>query len=186
LQERRDILRDQLERATNRRDEMAQQLSGDGDQVLGQEARAGVQQRLNLLDERILQIERDQMNTERLLSNTPADVLASTAAAARASDNRNMMSEDDAAGIAFGTFTLGVILTVIIGRFRRRMIARRRGKVAPVGALTTTDPNVQRLTEAVNAIAEEVERIGEGQRFVTQLLSSRQDAPVLRGDADRR
>jgi hypothetical protein len=69
LRERREILRDQLERAVNRRDNLINELNGDGDRQLAPEARAGVQQRLNLIDDRILQIERDQALTERLLSS---------------------------------------------------------------------------------------------------------------------
>jgi hypothetical protein len=48
------------------------------------------------------------------------------------------------------------------------------------------DPRIDRLTQSVEAIAEEVERIGEGQRFVTQLLASRQEAPALGGTPQRR
>jgi hypothetical protein len=57
------------------------------------------------------------------------------------------------------------------------------------GTALPHDPRLERLALAVDAVAEEVERIGEGQRFVTQLLAGRQDmpAPVLRGaDGERR
>jgi hypothetical protein len=80
LRQRREILRDQLSRASNRREELVSQLNETGNP----EARTGLQQRLTLLDERILQIERDQALTEQLLANTPPEVLAITREAERA------------------------------------------------------------------------------------------------------
>ncbi len=47
-------------------------------------------------------------------------------------------------------------------------------------AALSGDPRFEQLMVAVDAMAEEVERIGEGQRFVTQLLAERrEEAPVL-------
>ena len=187
LRERRDILRDQLERATNRRDELARELDrgGEGEQRLSAEARAGIQQRLQVLDGRILQIERDQAMTERLLSQAPPAVLASLAAEANRMANR--VDEDEAIASAFGMFGFGIVLTLVVGRIRRRMARRRGGPAAATATATlVADPRFDQLAHAVNSIAEEVERIGEGQRFVTQLLASRSEAPALRGDQDVR
>lgn len=187
LRERREILRDQLERATNRRENLVAELNSnrEGDQPLAPEARAGIEQRLKLVDERILQLERDQALTERLLSNAPPAVLAQAAVEER--NERDSMSEDDAAAIAFSTFGAGVLLTLIIGRIRRGFARRRGGVVAATtNALPADDPRIDRLTQTMDAIAEEVERIGEGQRFVTQLLAARREAPMLSGEPDRR
>ncbi|HEX8907034.1 MAG TPA: hypothetical protein VF771_19445 [Longimicrobiaceae bacterium] len=183
LRERREILRDQLERATNRRSELVGQLEGDEDRALSQEARAGIQQRLNVLDERIIQLERDQAMTERQLSNAPPDVLARAATESRAEES--VVAQDDAVAWAFGTFGLGVLLTLLAGRVRRWRTGRRAG-VAPAATALPHDPRLERLTQAVDVIAEEVERIGEGQRFVTQLLAQQRHeapAPALRGEA---
>ncbi|MEO7522356.1 MAG: hypothetical protein ABIW79_11125, partial [Gemmatimonas sp.] len=75
--------------------------------------------------------------------------------------------------------------TLILGRFRRRRARKRAGVETTTGTISKADPNIERLNAAVDAIAEEVERIGEGQRFVTQLLSSRQDARVLANERER-
>ena len=190
LRERRDILRDQLERATNRRQELVNELNPDGDQQqLPAEARTGIQQRLDVVDARILQIERDQALTERLLSNAPPGLLAQAAAIERQQEMRgNMMDEDEAVGLAFGAFGFGALLMLVIGRIRGRLRRRRaaaRGE-STVAGVRTEDPRFDRLAQTVDAIAEEVERIGEGQRFVTQLLAQRQEAPapVLRAGAE--
>jgi hypothetical protein len=189
LRERRSILADQLTRATNRREEMVRQLNQDP-RLLPAEARQGVQQRLDLLDQRILQLERDQMQTERLLSNTPADVLGRMQAEDRQQSDR--VDQDEATAMVFAAFGFGILLTLVVGRVRRRMARRRAAKLGLAGAAGATstavaaaaDERIDRLAQAVDAIAEEVERIGEGQRFVTQLLASRPE-PV-RVEAERR
>jgi hypothetical protein len=87
-------------------------------------------------------------------------------------------------GLAFA-FIFAVMMPISIA------IARRiwRG-VKPVAAARTEDvtPRFDRLEQAVDAIAIEVERISEGQRFVTRVLTERpgtvrqQAAPEHNGD----
>jgi len=188
LRERRDILRDQLERATNRRGQLVGQLENADRQGLAPEARVGIQQRLDLLDARILQLERDQMLTERLISNAPAGVIAA-ASTEEPRDRGPQVDEDEAVASAFAAFGFGIVLTLVISRLRRRFARRRAGVLGKTAAAPTDDPRIERLTQAVDAIAEEVERIGEGQRFVTQLLAQRpaEPAAALRvGEAERR
>jgi hypothetical protein len=174
LRARREILRDQLTRATNRREE----LVGELNRGIADEGRAGIQQRLTLLDERILQLEREQAVTERLLSNAPPEVLAQSA---EPEHQEPMVGEDEAFLAAFGTFGLGVALTLFIGRLRR-LRARARAGRAPAAGTFPDDPRFERLTQAVDAMAEEVERIGEGQRFVTQLLAGQRAAGALNAE----
>jgi hypothetical protein len=178
LNARREMLRSQLVRATNRREEVAGQLG----EHTADEARAGIQQRLAQLDERIMQIERDQATTEQLLASTPPAVLAMTESAPR---QGGMMDEGEALALAFFTFGVGVVITMIIGRWPRLRRARREAGRTPVPAVGQ-DRRFDQLTQAVDAIAEEVERIGEGQRFVTQLLSERKQAAMLSDEAGKR
>lgn len=176
LHARRDLLRDQLVRATNRREDLVEQMNvGMSDDV-----RVGMQQRLTLLDQRILEIERDQATTEQLLSNAPPELLALTEYSPRSGSGG--MDGEEAVAWAFFAFGLGLALAVVVGRWRRRR-ALRRGGTTPIPA--GQDRRLDQLTQAVDAIAEEVERIGEGQRFVTQLLSERRAAPALIDEARR-
>jgi hypothetical protein len=172
LRERREILRDQLQRATNRREELVSQLNETGNP----EARTGLHQRLILLDERILEIERDQAVTEQLLSNAPPEVLAMSREATR---HTGGMDDDAAALLAFFAFGAGVLIAWFIGRIRHR---RWKRKHVTAGS---DDGRLDRLNQAVDAIAEEVERIGEGQRFVTQLLAQRRESASLPSESKR-
>lgn len=175
LREKRDILRDQLERAVSRRTSLVEQLSPGEGNAVAPEARVGIQQRLQALDERIMQIERDQSLTEQQISNAPAEVLAQEQAQ-RYANNGRVDEEEAVAGAGFA-FGFGILLTLAIGRIRRWR-ARKRGKAAGSDTFTpmpADDPRIERLAHTVDAMAEELERIGEGQRFVTQLLSKRQE-----------
>jgi hypothetical protein len=63
------------------------------------------------------------------------------------------------------------LLAVLFGLGAQRMMARQR-------ALLRNDPvlgddRVKRLEHVIDSIAVEVERVGEGQRFVTKLLAER-------------
>ncbi len=176
LRERREILRDQLTRAVNRRESLVGEMNETGNP----DARAGLQQRLNLLDERILQLERDQATTEQLLANAAPEVLA---LAAERPVQTSGADDEAMAAMFFFALTLGILLTWIAGRWRRRR-ARKRGGVAATPL--PDDARFERLSQAVDAIAEEVERIGEGQRFVTQLLAQRRESPGLAGITERR
>ena len=176
LHARRDLLRDQLVRATNRREELVAQMNVG----MSDDLRLGMQQRLTLLDQRILEIERDQATTEQLLSNAPPELLALTEYAPRPGSGG--MHPEEAVALAFFAFGLGLAIAVVVGRWRRRR-ALRRGGATPIPAVQ--DRRFDQLTQAVDAIAEEVERIGEGQRFVTQLLSERRAAPALSDEARR-
>jgi hypothetical protein len=49
----------------------------------------------------------------------------------------------------------------------------------PPAVFTETAERLERLEASVDAIAVEIERISEGQRFVTKLLSESQPAPML-------
>jgi hypothetical protein len=177
LHARRDLLRDQLARASNRREELVGQMNTG----MSDDARAGMQQRLTLLDQRILEIERDQATTEQLLSNTPPELLAMTESMPR--QGGGMVDGDEAVAWAFFAFGVGMVLAMIIGRWRRRRRARRDAGRTPAPG---QDRRFDQLTQAVDAIAEEVERIGEGQRFVTQLLSERKQAAMLSDEAGKR
>jgi hypothetical protein len=58
-------------------------------------------------------------------------------------------------------------------RWRRK---RRKKKGAPELPESAESPRMERLEQGMEAIAIEIERISEGQRFVTKLLSEREPA----------
>jgi len=87
--------------------------------------------------------------------------------------------------IAFFLTMAFIIVGLPLARaFARRMDRRASGPAQIPGELTT---QLSQLNQAVDAIALEVERISEGQRFTTRLLSEQRDAArqTLPAPADR-
>jgi hypothetical protein len=77
----------------------------------------------------------------------------------------------------FAGFVIVVLAAVVILQPLMRAFARRLETGARKGeALDTSSADrLQRIEQAVDAMAIEIERISEGQRFTTKLLSARAD-----------
>lgn len=160
LRAHREELSSQLNSVTSRRRELSEEIrtAPPGASLTGLEGR------LRLLDQRILQLETDISTTGRQLSLAPAGLLAST-------ESSQPGNDDWEEGMAAGVFST-LFLVVIVAVYRR--FRRRRGGTRPANLLTESAQRLERVEQAVEAIALEVERVGEGQRFVTRLLSESQ------------
>ena len=169
LKSRREELSNQLTSVDGRRKKLMDQLRQTTDPT----ATKGLQDRLALLDNRQLQLETDLAQTGQALSSAAAGMIGSTSAPAF----YGVLSSNQVMGLS----VLGIIfvlspLAVGIGR----AIFRRSNKPAiPPQVITQTAERLERLESSVDAIAIEIERISEGQRFVTKLLSDGQAAPML-------
>ena len=72
------------------------------------------------------------------------------------------------AGIIFGMAgTVGVVWGIAWGVVKSKKV---QGAL-PDGALLRLEQRIERIEHAIDAVAVEVERISEGQRFTTKLLS---------------
>ena len=163
LRARREELSDQLISATNRRDELAEQMM----ESMGA-ARAGIEQRIILLDERILQLEADIAETGRQLTSAGVDLSTSEGVA---DGPFGGLSADQVTGISvvFILFVLAPLVVTLAWRLFHRPAAPRA-----LPGLDTIAQRMERLENAIDAVAVEVERISEGQRFVTRLLGEGQ------------
>jgi hypothetical protein len=70
-------------------------------------------------------------------------------------------------------------LTVIVRFITSAAVAHHKRDGGPSSGLIVDDDRMTRLEQAVEAIALEVERISEGQRFTTKLLADRAAADRL-------
>jgi hypothetical protein len=166
LMAQREELSDQLTSVAARRRELAQEITATSDAGI----RAGLESRLGILDQRILQLETDLATTGRQLSSAPAELVA-------LAESRDQGRNDE--GFEEGFFAGGFSalgLALVVGFFLRRRWKRRRPAArGEIGA--DASPRLERLEQGMDAIAVEIERISEGQRFVTRLLSESQ-SPV--------
>jgi hypothetical protein len=165
----RDELSNQLQSVDGRRSKLLSQLRQAKDPT----AITGLEDRLALLDKRQLQLESDLATTGQQLSSAPAGLVASAGGAAVFS------------GLGSGQVTAVSIIAIIfvlgplaIG-FAKTLFRRASRPGLPPQALTETAQRLERLEGAVDSIAIEIERISEGQRFVTKLLSEGQHAPAI-------
>lgn len=162
LQEQRSQIGDQLDNVSSRRTDVARELAA----TTTESARQGLQARIDILDQRILQLETDLARTGRELSMVSPEVLASTG---QWTDRRGD-SSDFGEGMAAGGFSALFFMSFVLLFLRRRW--KRRSGPARAGALDSdSSQRLQRLEQGMDAIAIEIERVSEGQRFVTRLLS---------------
>lgn len=167
LKAKRSELSRQLTSVQSRRDDVAKQLartSGPGAQ--------GLEQRLAVMDERIVQLERDIAANGRELARAPGELVAEEATAQR-----------------YGPFSSGELTAISIVSIvlvwgplawaAARVMMKRANQPKPSPQLLEGTARLERIEQAVDAMSIEIERISEGQRFVTQLMSSKAPAPAL-------
>ena len=174
LKERRSELSDQLNSATNRRREVARQL-----QSASGADRSGLEQRLGVLDARIARLESDIDQTGQQLASAPVALVAQTAPARNPGPTIAM----NAVPILI-VFTIFVLCPIALAA--ARSIWKRGSQPKPVIDRDTT-MRLERMEQAMDAIAIEIERVSEGQRFVTRLLAEgKAPVPIAAGQQGER
>jgi hypothetical protein len=172
IQLQREQISDQLENVSSRRSDVAEELA----RTASDAAKPGLQQRLQVLDQRIIQLESELASTGQQLAAAPAELVAGTELPDRPQPDDNFSS-----GVAVGgtsaVAVMAVILIVLGRRWRRRAPKQSRQLDADA------TQRLQRLEQGMDAIAIEIERVSEGQRFVTRLLSESHAAEQSAGRA---
>lgn len=158
-------LKDELQNAAERRNTVAEHLKN-----ADVRARPGYEARLQALDTRILGIE-GQLTAavSQLSAATPGALLQAGSQEERAMQIAERISGDIVPIVAIlSVFVLGPFAIAISRFFWRRGSAPPR-VVADQGTLN----RLEQLQQSMDAIAVEVERISEGQRFVTRMMNDR-------------
>ena len=172
----REAISDQLENVSDRRHSLSEELTGTPSDV----ARKGLESRIQVLDRRILQLESDLDATGRQLALAPPNMVASAQMGMDPPDRGDEFPQGVAVG---GTSVLG--FCALIYFLSRRKARRHTSRSTPAGINDESTQRLQRLEQGMEAIAIEIERVSEGQRFVTKLLSqSPQPVPAASNSAD--
>ena len=158
LQAQREALSSQIINVRERRNTIArayERASGAN--------RSGLEQQLRVLDDRLLQLEADLAESGRAAYQS--NVVSSTGVVPRQFFN---MSSGQMTGISivFILFVLGP-LAASLGR----LMWRRSAKPAMPPGWYDAAQRLERLEQAVDTIAVEVERVSEGQRFMTKIMT---------------
>ena len=159
LRAQRSELASQLSSAAGRREELVADLEG----ATGAN-RTGIEARIQQLDQRILQIEGDIASTGKLIAGARGALLQP----ADSPDGNNFMNVD----ITAITAILSIfVLAPLAVTYARNMWRKGSTPIIDDKLARENADRLVRLESAVDSIAVEVERISEGQRFVTKLLA---------------
>lgn len=161
LREQRSELRNQLSRLEEQRSEITRALRGDpnitGRTVTGSD-REGLEARLKEIDARIA-------NTDRQLAEADMAVARASAVPGAVQRDVDPGPPDEVIPIVFIVFVAFPIALA----YARRLWRRGATVVAPVPR--DVQDRLDQMAQAIEAIAVETERIGEGQRFLTRVMS---------------
>ena len=159
----RSALNDQLEQANERRSDLMDQMRSAPADAL-----PGLRVQMTELTDQIVQLQRDLNVVGREISQAPPALVAMAQERPPDEDEPHNFQEGvflGAAGMFLGLTTLLLLGRWIWKRFIREDVPHPR-------MLPSADSErLQRVEQGIEAMAIEVERISEGQRFVTKLIS---------------
>jgi hypothetical protein len=160
LRAQRNELSNQIENVRGRRNSLARAYErADGAD------KDGLESQLRILDQRLTQMETDLAESGRALTNSPA---LSTSTGMPFQFLNLGPGQVTAVSILFVLFVLGPLA----GSFGR-LIWRRSSKPSTPPGWNEAANRLERLEQAVDTIAVEVERVSEGQRFITKIMTQR-------------
>jgi hypothetical protein len=159
--------RDQRQQFASRREG----ISGNYENASGAN-REGIGERLRVLDGNIITLEGEIMRVGREIAARGGGSTTEPPPGIPS----NYMPEDEAAGMAFGFSFATLVLTLF---FMRRYFRRKYAGAPAFGRqqqpnLTASNERLERIEQAVDSIAIEVERVSENQRFMTRLMTETQ------------
>lgn len=164
LLSQRRVLSEQLDQATERRNDLLDQMN-----EAPAAAKAGFQAQLNVLSDRIVQLE-SSLNVigQEIAGSSPA--LASMAEEpAPAPDEPGTFQEGIFLGVTGAVVGLSALL--LLARWIWKKFIRDDAPVTTRRLPADDSERLKRLEHGIEAMAIEIERISEGQRFVTKLLA---------------
>jgi hypothetical protein len=176
LEQRKSELSNQLNSAVDRRASVRRSLQN----ATGID-RTGLESRLSTLDQRIVRLEQDIDENGRQLASLDVGRLTSNTTPANSIGDRGDR-------IAQKMIPVGIVFTLFVLAPMAFSIARIFWKRGSLKTTTAADPEqakrLERMEHAIDSIAIEVERVSEGQRFVTRILAEGQGAAAIASGAE--
>lgn len=169
----------QQEKLQDQRNSLSEKLT---DPMVRGADRAGLESRIATLDARIATLDKQAAQTDAQVADAAA---VPGAVAVHEQHLREMNGSNnnppDGAFVIGGLFIVVVLLPISLA-FARRIWRKSSGAIAALpGELME---RLSRLEQAVESIAIEVERIGEGQRFMTRVFTDSNNAVIGAGAAE--
>jgi hypothetical protein len=168
IRQQRSEMSSQLTSAQGRREELLNQI-----RTAPPGTEQGLRDQYQVLSNRIVAIETDIEASGRVLRT--GQVPAGMTLVPPRSFNTGNSTDDAERGASLAAAILLPIGAIYMWRAFRR---RRRGGRREVEVTTEQDSRFERLEQAVDAIALEIERVGEAQRYQAKLLSEANMMPA--------
>ena len=159
--EQRKELAKQLDNLEGKRRDLAAQIA---EPATDKSVKSGLELRVAELDKRIADVDKQLAAADQSVANAAA---VPGAVIEPPREERN--GPPDEVYFLSGLFIVAVLLPLSIAYARR--IWRRGASVATTAFPQELSERLDRLDQSMDSIAIEVERIGEGQRFVTRVMS---------------
>ncbi len=160
LNEQRRELAQQLENLEDKRRSLLNQLQ---DQQVTGVNKTGIEARVPELDKRIADVEKQLADADKAVAKQ-----AGVEGAVPPPERQERNGPPDGVFVVASLFVVAVFFPLSVAMARRLW---RRGAAAAVAFPQELADRLNRLDQSVDSIAIEVERIGEGQRFVTRVMS---------------
>ena len=168
----REVLGDQMERLQDERRDITNRLNAtDPEQQLSSADKAGLEKRLATLDGRI-----DVMDKQIAGADAQVAAAAGIPGAVVEPPPIERHGPPEEVFVLGGIFMFVAIMPISIAYARRIW---RRSAAAVTAIPRDIIDRFTQIDQAVESIAVEVERIGEGQRFITRVLSEQGKRPAL-------
>ena len=136
--------------------------------------RVGLEQRLGVLDARIVRLEKEIEENGKQLASLPAALVGAREPSPGFTPTDRMVNNMVPIFVVFTLFVLCPIALSISRYFWKRGSLPRHAPASPENA-----QRLERMEQAIDTIAIEIERVSEGQRFVTRLLAENQRVGAL-------
>jgi hypothetical protein len=173
LRAKREVLGEYMSRLLNRRNNVSERLSNPN---IGPAEKAALEQHMRELNDRIVDMEK-QLHAADAEVAAAAGVPGSTVPEARDLGFDGPPAEM----LIIGTVFAGVTLLVVGLAYARRLW---RGATHVVAQLPAAfESRFTRVEQALDAIAIEIERVSEGQRFLTKVLGDQSSRALGAGPA---
>jgi hypothetical protein len=164
LRAKREVLGEYMKRLLNRRNDVAERLNQPS---TGPAEKVALEQHLQELNARIIDMEKQMQKADAEVAQA-AGIPGSTVPESRGDGNR----PPDGMLIT-GTVFVGIALVIIAIAYARRLWKGATHVVSQIPA--ALEARLTRFEQSLDAVAIEIERVSEGQRFLTKVLT--EDGP---------
>lgn len=175
LRARKEVLSRQMHSADSRRREVQRSLKG----AVGAD-KAGLEQRLGVLDARIARLEQEIDENSSQLASLDVARVSGASTGPRWSPDAGARLSMNAVPVAI-VFVLFVLSPLALSL--SRAIWKRGAQPYAAPAHPDTTARLERMEQAIESIAIEIERVSEGQRFVTRVMSESRAGMLAEGQA---